>query len=59
MSAQDQATLLMIKGAIFDMPSANQQKISDAANKIRAVISEFGTEGVMAAALVSAEIAAE
>lgn len=59
MSAADDATLLMIKGAIFDLPSIDQEKVADAANRIRAVISEFGAAGVMAAALVSAEIAAK
>ena len=50
--------LLLIRGAIASMPEGNQQAIKEAADKIRE-IAKASNNGMMALALVGAEIAAE
>lgn len=58
MANQEQMALLMLKGAISDMPAEDQQKIAEAAEKIRVVMRESGEHGELALCLAAAEYAA-
>ena len=55
---EEQQTLVMIKGAIFDLPAADQEKVKDAADTIREIAQRHGVYGSLALALVGAEAAA-
>lgn len=55
---EEQQTLVLIKGAIFDLPAADQQKVQAAAEIIRQVSQTHGVYGSLALALVGAEAAA-
>lgn len=55
----DMATLLLIKGVIFDLPAADQEKVKQCADKLNAAIKEAGVHGSLALALVGAEAAAK
>lgn len=57
MSAE-KAQLLIIKGAISELPPGDQIKVQDVAARFRAILAEGG-HAVLALALVGAEIAAE
>ncbi len=54
---EERQTLLMIKGTIADLPETDQQKIREATQKVRAVLSAY-SEGHadLAMALLSAEL---
>lgn len=54
----EQAQLLLLKGAITDLPLESQQKVQEAKEKLSAIIKDFGDEGRVALALVGMEIAA-
>ena len=56
---EDQATLLMIKGAIADLPESDRKGVLLAAAKLREVVKQHNDHGVMAFALVGAEMQAE
>lgn len=58
-SAQEKVTLLMIKGAIYDMPKEEQDTIATLAQQLRNIVKDAGAQGVLALALVGAEVAAE
>lgn len=49
---EEQQTLVMIKGAIFDLPAADQEKVKDAADTIREIAQRHGVYGSLALALV-------
>lgn len=55
----DETTLLLVKGAIFDLPAADQAKVKQCADQLRASIKEAGVYGALALALVGAEAAVE
>lgn len=52
-----QVELLALKGAVSEMPEEAQQKVAEAANQFRQLVSS--DEGMIATALVLAEIAAK
>lgn len=52
-----EATLLLIKGVIFDLPVAGQEKVKQCADQLNATIKEAGVYGALALALVGAEAA--
>ena len=52
-----EATVLMLKGVIFDLPPAGQEKIKVAAEKIRLAVAEAGVYGPLALGLVAGEVA--
>ena len=54
----EQETLLLIKGEITNLTPAQQQQVKDCAAMIRAVIEDGGPAGVLALALVGAEMQA-
>lgn len=56
---EDQATLLMIKGAIADLPDSDRKGIELAAEKLREIVKLYNDHGVMAFALVGAEMQAK
>ena len=58
MSAQDQATLLMLKGVIHDLPPLDRQKFDSALEKVRAAVAEHDDFGALALVFVAAEFAA-
>lgn len=58
MSAQ-QAALLAIKGAIYDLPPEDQAKVKSAAEQIKAVVAENGGAGAVALSLVAVEMAVD
>lgn len=55
----DTETLLAVKGAIFDLPAADQKTVKQCADQLKAAIKEAGVYGVLALALVGAEAAVE
>lgn len=56
MNDQDELTLLLIKGSIADLPAADQARVQQAAQQLRDVVEAAGDHGVMAMALVGAEL---
>lgn len=56
MSGENRAALLMLKGVISDMPEADRAVIADCADQLRAIVEAQGDLGVVAFALVSAEL---
>lgn len=56
MDAQDQLTLKLIRGEIAGLPKDDQDKVHAAAQQLRDVIKAAGDNGVMAMALVGAEL---
>lgn len=56
---EERQTLLIIKGAIAELPDADRQGVELAAAKLREVVLLHNDHGKMALALVGAELAAE
>ncbi len=56
---EDKATLLLIKGAIADLPTPDREGVELAAAKLREVIAVHNDHGRMAFALVGAELQME
>lgn len=56
--SKERDVLLLLKGAISEASPAEQAKINSAADKLRAVVAEYGDEGTVALALVGSEMAA-
>lgn len=56
---EDQATLLLIKGTISDLPEADRQGVALAAAKIREILALHNDHARMAFALVGAELQLE
>lgn len=54
-----QQALLLIRGVIAGLPEADRQGIELAAAKLREVVAQHNDHGVMAMALVGAEMEAE
>lgn len=55
----EQVQLLLIRGAIADLPEPDRKGIDVAATKLREVVVLHNDHGKMALALVGAELAAE
>ncbi len=55
---EEEATVGLIKGAIFDLPAADQGKVKTCADAIRQAVRGHGVYGSLALALVGAEAAA-
>lgn len=55
----EQHDLLLIKGAISNLPAQQQEKIKAAYAELKDVLVENGDEGLMAFALLGAEEAAK
>lgn len=56
MDEQDAITLKLIRGEIAGLPPVDQAKVQAAAQQLRDVIKAAGDHGVMALALVGAEL---
>jgi phosphatidylserine decarboxylase len=56
---EERQTLLIIKGAIAELPDADRQGVELAAAKLREVVLLHNDHGKMALVLVGAELAAE
>lgn len=56
---EETKTLLMLKGVIADMPHDQAAKVNQCVEAIHALISDNGSEGVLAVALVGAELQLE
>jgi hypothetical protein len=56
--SEEEQTLLLIKGAISDLPAEKQLEVNTCAAQLRAVVIKFGDAGLMACALVCAEVQA-
>ncbi len=56
---EERVQLLLIRGAIAELPEADRQGIELAASKLREVVGTHNDHGLMALALVGAELAAE
>jgi hypothetical protein len=52
---KDQETILLIKGAISELPADQVAKCHECADQIRQAIAKAGDAGLMALALVGAE----
>jgi len=57
--SQEQETLWMIKGVIGDLPEDHRKAIIESYNKIKAIMAEYEENGVIAVALLGAELAAK
>lgn len=57
--SKEHVQLLIIKGAISELPPEGQAKIAELADVIRKLRADNGDEGHIAIVLVCAEIAAE
>lgn len=55
----DQTTLLLIKGVISDLSVADQKKVKQCADQLKATVKEAGVYGKLSLALVGAEAAVE
>ena len=55
----EQQTLLLIKGTIASLPADQQQKVAECADQLRKLMADNPPHGLMAVALVGAELAAE
>lgn len=53
----EQVTLLLIKGAISDLSQEDQDTVRACAHKFRTILESTGAQGMLAYALVGAEIA--
>jgi len=56
---ENQQVVLMIKGVISELPTEQLAKVNNALAEIRALVQTHGDYGVMAVALIGAELAAE
>lgn len=50
--------VLMIKGAIAELPKAEQDRCAEAQAKIQAIIDAYGDLGLLALAVIGATVAA-
>lgn len=55
----EKQTLLLIQGAIYRAPEADRLRVEQLAQQVRTLVRTHGDHGVLAVALVSAEMAAE
>jgi hypothetical protein len=56
MASEDEITLKLIRGEIAGLPEDDQVKVRAAAANLRAVIEQAGDHGLLALALVGAEL---
>jgi len=59
MTTKDEAVLYMIKGALSDLSEQDQAKVRAVKEELKAVIDRNGEHGMMALALLGAEMSAE
>jgi hypothetical protein len=59
MGKQEDIQLLVVKGAISDMPKEQREKIMECFEKIKTLTESYQGEGYIALALFGAEIAAK
>jgi len=57
--SDEEHTLLLVRGTIAGMPDADRKEVELAALKLREVVKTHGDHGVMAFALVGAELQME
>ena len=55
---EDEQTLLLIKGAIAEMPAEDQHQVAECAAQLRTSVTHHGKHGAVALALVGAEVQA-
>lgn len=53
--SQDKAALYMLKGVVSEMEPQERQKVEDALEQIRAVMTEYGKAGSIAMAMIALE----
>ena len=56
MSSEKRAAVLMLKGLISEMPEADRAVIADCAAQLKAIVKDQGDAGLIALALVTAEL---
>jgi hypothetical protein len=54
---QEEMALTIFRGVIAGLPPEQQSKVIECADKIKAIIKEYGDEGQCACGLVGAELA--
>ena len=59
MSNQNKMMVLIIKGAISDLPKEDKASASEAYQKMKDVVDQYGDSGKLALALLGAELGAE
>jgi len=59
MSNQNKMMVLIIKGAISDLPEEDKAATSEAYQKMKDVVDQYGDSGKLALALLGAELGAE
>jgi hypothetical protein len=57
--SQEQEILWMIKGMIRELPEDRLRAVTEAYNKIKTIVIEYGDEGEAAIALIGAELGAK
>lgn len=55
----ERATLLLVRGALSELPQEQQDAVNAAHEKLKAIVTEAGDVGLLALALLGAEIQAE
>jgi len=56
---QEELVLTLMRGAIAGLPAEQQAKVQECAEKLRALVKEYGDEGKCACGLVGAELSEE
>ena len=56
---EEEMVLTMMRGAIAGLPEEQQAKVKECAEKLRALVKEYGDEGKCACGMVGAELAAD
>ena len=56
---QDQMVLFALRGMVASMPDEQRAKVEAAVKDLRATLSQYGGEGMVALGLVGAELQAE
>lgn len=52
---ESQVILWTLQGALREAPPEVQEKVAEAADKVRAIVAQYGDEGTVALTLVAAE----
>lgn len=59
MATAEQAQLIVVRGVIAGLDKPMQEEIAMVAAELRATMNKYGDTGIMALALLGAEVAAE
>lgn len=51
--------LMIMRGAVYQLPEEDRKRVEECADKMRALVEEYGEAGVCAASLVALELATE